>query len=95
MPRVQRFDQPLERATLAAGVLALEQHEEPGSQLARADLAAEVEAQLEEAALGCPEPDVVVGAAEPRGQVELSHSLADHDGDLREERPITRSGGRR
>ena len=48
---VERLDQALERTTLAAGVTPLEEHEQPRAELARAELPAEVEAELEEAPL--------------------------------------------
>ena len=49
MARVERGDEPLDRAALARGVPALEQDEQAGTEIAAAELAAEREAQLRQA----------------------------------------------
>ena len=50
---------------------ALEQHQEPRAELARAELAAEVQAELEEPPLRGAQPGLVLGPAQPLAQVEL------------------------
>ena len=78
MARVEVLDDPLDRATLAAGVAALEEDEQPGSDLAGPQLAAEVEAQLEEPALGVGDAPLVLVAREPLRQIEFVESPHRH-----------------
>ena len=59
---VERLDDALDGAALAARVGAFEDHQQGRAELARAHLAAEVQAELEQAALGCVEPLVVLAA---------------------------------
>ena len=68
---IERLDDALDGAALAARVGAFEDHEERGAELARAHLAPEVQPKLEQATLRFVEPLVVLGAAQAQREVEL------------------------
>ena len=94
MAGVEGLDKPLQRTTLAAGVPALEQDQQPRSQLARAQLAPEVEAELEEPPLRVAQPGLVLRSAQPLAQVELFQAGA-HRADHTERDEPVQAGRRR
>ena len=78
---VESLDDALDRAALAAGVGTLHDDEQPGPDLAVADLSAEPEPEFEEAFLGCREALLVLIRRQFRRQIDLiesSHAHNDH-----------------
>ena len=81
MPRVERLDEALDRASFSAGVAALEHEQQTGAELARIHLAAHVQAQLQQPPLGRGQSLVVLLAGEALGEiqrVEASHRRRDY-----------------
>ena len=71
---IEVLDDALDRPTLAAGVATFEDDEQAGPDLPGAELPAEVEAQLEQAALGDFDASLVLAARQPLREVELVES---------------------
>ena len=69
VPRIERLDETLDGTTLAGGVAPLEHEQESRTELARAHLASDVQAQLQQAPLGGGEALVVLLAFEALREV--------------------------
>ena len=72
---IEVLDDALDRPALAAGVATFEDDEQAGPDLAGPELAAEVEAQLEQPALGDLDTSFVLAAPQPLREVELVESV--------------------
>ena len=73
---IEVLDDALDRPTLAAGIATLEDDEQAGPDLPGAELPAEVQAQLEQTALGDFDASLVLAARQPLREVELVESLS-------------------
>ena len=69
--RVELGDEPLDRAALAGGIPALEDHAHRWSELTVSELAADLQTQLEQPLLGGFEPQLALLLGELRGQVDV------------------------
>jgi hypothetical protein len=81
VPRVERRDEPLDRASLAGGVPPLEDHAERRPELRLVpDLAAQRQPQLQQPVLGRGQPGRLLLGAEPQAEIQPGEraALANH-----------------